>query len=153
MYKQFLRFILRWIVNSFAMYLCIRWFASESPEHVGLSLALLSGLIFSLVSSIIKPFATIVSLPITIVTLGFFQLIVNALMVSLAFWLIRDVSITFWGAFISAILISIINIFANVFLIPKEENKNRTATGQPRSNSGQRVRPKASGRDKITIDK
>ena len=116
--RQFAAFILRWIVSSFAMWVCIRLFAtSETPLADTFWTYVLAGLIFSVVNSVVKPFATLLSLPFIIFTLGLFVLIVNAAMVALTIWLLPDISISFGGAVLSALTISLINYLAN-FLVP-----------------------------------
>ena len=116
--RQFATFVLRWIVSSFAMWACIKLFATTTAAFQDtIWTYLLAGLIFSLVNSIIKPFATLMSLPFIVFSLGLFVLIVNAGMVALTVWLLPDVRMDFGGALLSTITISIINYLAN-FLVP-----------------------------------
>ena len=116
--RQFLSFILRWLVSSVAMYVCINFFAtfSEGSEVMRSSFWLYAaaGLIFSIVNTIVKPVATIFALPFIFITLGLFTILVNAAMVGLTIWLIPDVSMTFWGAIESCLLISLINYLVNL---------------------------------------
>ena len=76
----------------------------------------LAGLLFSIVNSVIKPIATIFALPMLFITLGVFTIVVNAAMVGLTIWLIPGVTISFGGAILSCILISIMNYLANFAL-------------------------------------
>jgi len=116
--KQLATFLLRWIVSSFAMWICIRLFATTTASFEStIWIYILAGFIFSLINSIIKPFATLLSLPFIVLTLGLFVLIVNAAMVALTIWLLPDISIGFGGAVLSALTISLINYLAN-FLVP-----------------------------------
>jgi putative membrane protein len=66
---------------------------------------------------VVKPVLTILSLPFIIVTMGIFVLIINAAMVALTIWLLPDVTMGFWQAVLSAIVISIINFLVNL-LVP-----------------------------------
>ena len=116
--RQFAAFLIRWIISSIAMYICINFFGSfkEGSEWMQSSfwLYLAAGLIFSLVNTVVKPIATILSLPLIFITLGLFTLIVNAAMVGLTILLIPGVTMSFWGAIGSCILISIINFLVNI---------------------------------------
>lgn len=116
--RQFLSFILRWFVSSVAMYVCINFFATfpEGSEELRTSfwLYLSAGLIFSVINTVVKPVATIFALPFIFITLGLFTILVNAAMVGLTIWLIPDVSMTFWGAIESCLLISLINYLVNL---------------------------------------
>jgi putative membrane protein len=71
--------------------------------------ALLVALILSVVNVTVKPILQILSFPITILTLGFFVLVINALMVMLVDYLIPDFSVKgFWTAMLFSIVNSII---------------------------------------------
>ena len=121
--QQLLPFLLRWLVSSFAMWVCIELFASTNYNFTDtLWTYILAGLIFSAVNAIVKPFVTLLSLPFIIFTLGLFVLIVNAAMVALTIWLIPGLHIDFGGAILSAIVISVINFLAN-FLVPGYSKK------------------------------
>lgn len=67
-------------------------------------------IIFSLVNLTIKPILKVLSLPITIVTLGLFSLVVNAVVLEIAFHFVRSASIGSFGtAFWASIVLSFIN--------------------------------------------
>lgn len=72
--------------------------------------ALIAAAILGLVNAFIKPVLFILTLPITIVTLGIFALILNVLMIGLAAWLSPGFTIDgFWDAALLAIIIAIVN--------------------------------------------
>ncbi len=116
--RQFLAFIIRWIISSIAMYICINFFGGfkEGAEWMRASfwLYLSAGLIFSLVNTVVKPIATIFALPLIFLTLGLFTLIVNAAMVGLTMLLIPGVTMSFGGAICSCLVISLINFLVNI---------------------------------------
>lgn len=119
--KQFLFFLLRWGISSLAMWVCISLFAvSDGPHNTWFFV--IAGLVFSLVNSFIKPLATMMALPLIILTMGIFSLIVNIGMVALTFWLLPGVHAGFWGVVLSSIAISLINSLVNL-LIPSYNKK------------------------------
>lgn len=71
------------------------------------------GLFLNIVDLFVKPFLTVISLPLTIITLGIFQLVVNSFMLELASYLSVNllgvgISIASFGsAFMGSILVSI----------------------------------------------
>lgn len=78
---------------------------------------LIVAVVFTLVNAVIKPIVQLLSLPLTILTLGLFLLVVNALMLMLTSWItttfdlfgaVYEVS-GFWAAFFGAIVIGLIN--------------------------------------------
>jgi putative membrane protein len=76
------------------------------------------GLIFGLVNAIVRPLVRLLSLPITILTLGLFTIVINAAMLYLTSWLsgYTPVHLTidsfFWTAVLAAIIISVISVVA-----------------------------------------
>ena len=89
-------------------------FPASSPRFCrGLGLFRLLGLFLNIVDSLVKPFLTVISLPLTIITLGIFQLVVNSFMLELASYLSVNllgvgISIASFGsAFMGSILVSI----------------------------------------------
>lgn len=101
-------FLIRVLVNALAIMLA----ASILPGiHVkGLVPALVGGLLLGLVNAVVRPVLIILTLPITLVTLGFFLLVLNAL----CFWLVASLVkgfyvAGFWAAFLGAIVVSIVS--------------------------------------------
>ena len=76
----------------------------------GLVAALVAAAILGFVNAIIKPVLFILTLPITLLTLGLFALVLNVLMLSLAAWLAPGFQIDgFWSAALLAIILAIVN--------------------------------------------
>lgn len=114
---QLFFFFMRWIFSSFGMWICITLFGQiVGPYDV--SLFIISGLVFSLINSFVKPFVTAMALPLIIFTLGAFTLIVNTAMVALAVWLLPNVSMSFGGAILSSLVMSIVNSLVNLATPP-----------------------------------
>lgn len=112
MRQQFAVFIVRWILNSFGLWVAVRLLgtgvsSAQVDESVGLFL--LAGLVFSLLNSVLRPIVIILSLPVIMVTLGLFILIVNGLMVWLAVQLTPGLSMTFLNSIFAGMLLSLIN--------------------------------------------
>jgi putative membrane protein len=69
---------------------------------------LVSAILLGIVNAIVRPIAIVLTLPITLVTLGFFLLIVNAAMVALVALLVPGFQIlTFGAAFLTALIVSL----------------------------------------------
>lgn len=79
-----------------------------------------SAIIVGLVNTFIKPIAQLISLPISVLTLGIFALIVNAAMLGLAAVLVPGWHIDgFWSAFWGAIILSLTSALLSAFFKPK----------------------------------
>lgn len=119
--KQILTFLLRWMASSFGMYVCITWLGKVNPESQEVfteswMLFAVAGLIFSIVNSIVKPIIKIFALPLAILTMGISTIIINTGMVVLTIYLLPGVEMTFWNAFISSAVMSVINAVLNLII-------------------------------------
>jgi putative membrane protein len=88
------------------------WVASKIVPGVsiddGWSL-LWAALVLGIINAVVRPVVIIMTLPLTILTLGLFLLIVNAGMLSLAAWLLDGMTVGgFWPAVFGAIVVSIV---------------------------------------------
>ena len=94
-----MRFMLNWLLTSIAI--AIATFLVPGIQPFGMADAWVCfafvGLFLNIVDSLVKPFLTVISLPLTIITLGIFQLVVNSFMLELASYL----SVNLLGAGIS----------------------------------------------------
>ena len=112
MKRQLLVFLLRWLLNSFGLWLAIRLFGngySHQTVDASIPIFLLAGLIFSVVNSIVRPIVIVLSPRAILVTLGLFTFIVNGLMVYISFLLTPGLQMTFWHSVLAGILLSLIN--------------------------------------------
>lgn len=115
-----MNFIIRWIVTALAVGAAV-WLV-PGIEVVGdtawVGIVILA-LVLSLINMSIKPILQILSLPVTVLTLGIFYLIVNTLLLYLAAWLANglfDIGFyiaTFGSAFVASIVISIVSALVN----------------------------------------
>ncbi|HEU0025968.1 MAG TPA: phage holin family protein [Ktedonobacterales bacterium] len=71
---------------------------------------LLLGIVVGVIDGLVRPIISLLSLPITILTLGLFQLVINALMLYLASFIIPAFKIdNFFWALIAGIVLAIIH--------------------------------------------
>lgn len=114
--NQILIFLLRWLVSSSGMWLCMRWFGHIHTTDV-FWLFIVAGLIFSLVNSVVKPLLTMLALPLIILSMGIFTIILNIAMVGLTIALLPGVEMGFGGAVLTTIVMSLLNGLVNL-LVP-----------------------------------
>lgn len=117
--KQIFTFLLRWLVSSFGMYLCISWLGTISPDSAATfaepwMLFAAAGLIFSLVNSIVKPLIKVLALPLAILTMGISTIVINTAMVILTIYLLPGVEMEIWAALVSSAVMSVINAVLNL---------------------------------------
>ena len=112
---QLLEFVLRWSLSTFGMWISITLFGIIIGDYTPW-LFVIAGLIFSLVNSVVKPLLTVVSLPLIVFTMGLFTLVINTAMVALAIWITPQVTMDFWGAVLSSLVMSLANGLVNLWL-------------------------------------
>ena len=69
-----------------------------------------AAIVLGIVNALVRPIAFILTLPITVVTLGLFLLVLNAGMVALVAWLIPGFQVSgFWTAVGAAVIVSLVS--------------------------------------------
>ena len=106
-----MRILINWILSALAV-----WVVSQLHLgiHVrGVGAALVAAVVIGFINATIGALLKVVTFPLTILTLGIFWLVINALMLELASVLMRPAfSVdSFFAAFWGAILLSLVNMF------------------------------------------
>jgi putative membrane protein len=125
--------IVRWLITAIAVAVAI-WIV-PGLEIVGIggtditvSIVVLAALL-ALLNTFIRPILQVISLPITIITLGIFALVVNTSMLYLASWLggnLFSISLnieSFLSALLASIIISVVSMILNA-LTGVNDNRN-----------------------------
>jgi putative membrane protein len=85
----------------------------------GTSGFILAAVMLGLVNAFIRPIALLLTLPITLVTLGLFLLVVNAAMFGLVAWMVDGFHVAgFWSAVFGSIVVSITAAIASWYIGP-----------------------------------
>ena len=100
-------FLTRWFVTTIAVAVAVQLTDMRADDWVSLIIA---ALLLGIINAVIRPVLLLLSLPFILVTLGFFILVVNALMLWLVGKIVAGFHVDgFWTAFFGAIIISIVN--------------------------------------------
>ena len=101
-----------------------QFYSSNSPEINRFTTALLVAMVLAFLNTIVKPILTILSLPITIFTLGLFLLVINALIILFADKLVDGFKVDgFWTALWFSLVLSLVSSFLNLFNKKEEDDK------------------------------
>lgn len=112
MKNQFLVFLVRWGLNSFGLWIATRLLGTGYDDRqieAGFWGFILAGLIFSLVNSIFRPIAVVLSLPAILLTLGLFVIIVNGVLVYITALIAPGIWLSFGNSILAGIILSLIN--------------------------------------------
>jgi putative membrane protein len=118
-----MNFLLRLLINGIVFYFIARYVPGIHAN--GFGSAVLAAFIFGIVNAIVRPIVLLLTLPLTIVTLGLFIIIVNALMFWLATWIAPGFKVDgFTPALYGGIIMTIVGLVTNHLL---KEQPVRTA--------------------------
>jgi putative membrane protein len=113
-----LGFLIRASIVALGLWLATAWVKGvtiDSPATL-----ILAGVLLGVVNSIVRPVAIVLTLPMTIVTLGLFLLVINAGMVALVAWMLPGMTVAgFWSAFWTAVIVSVVSIVGSWFVGPR----------------------------------
>lgn len=68
---------------------------------------LLFGVVLGFINAFIKPVVSMLSLPITCLTFGLFAIVINTVLYWLGAYITPDLEVTWWGALVGSVLVSI----------------------------------------------
>ncbi len=112
-----IRLIVHWILSAFA--LLIVTYIVPGIYLRGFGTALIAVIIIGLINATLGLLLKVITFPLTILTLGIFWLVINALMLEVASVLVPGFVVTsFLSAFVGAIVLSLINMIFRA-LLPK----------------------------------
>lgn len=115
-----MNFLIRWIATAVAVGAAVWLLPGISTVGPNGTMAIVIGaLVLSLINISIKPIVQVISSPISVLTLGLFYLVVNALLLELAAWASTalfgsGIEVASFGwAFVGSIIISIVSAIMN----------------------------------------
>lgn len=108
-------FLILWALNTLGLW--VADYVFEGIQFNGAGALWVSGLLLGLVNAVVRPVLILLTLPLTIVTLGLFLLVINALMVLLVAWLVSGFTVAgFWTGFFLAVFLSVFGWVTNLLL-------------------------------------
>lgn len=108
-------FLIRVLINAVAIYVV----AAVVPglEVSGVLAAIGAGLVLGLVNAIVRPILVVLTLPVTLLTLGLFIFVLNGVCLWLTSLLVKGFAVHgFWAAIFGALLISVVSWILNAFV-------------------------------------
>jgi putative membrane protein len=104
--------LIRWLVTTLAILMIPHLISGVRVEGIGSALA--AAAILGILNALIRPILIVLTLPLTIVTLGLFILVINALLFQFAGWMVSGLHIeSFWSALFGSLIVSIVSWIMN----------------------------------------
>lgn len=130
-----LKFMQNWLVNTFAVLVAVILLPGlhyEQPYQL-----FVASLLLGVLNAAVRPFLIFVALPLLVLTLGFFMIVINAVLLCFVGWMVAGFHVDgFWSAFFGAIIMGVVSLTLN-FLTGKRQTRIRLHTGRrPPSNDG-----------------
>ena len=114
------RFLVHWLLAAVA--LAVTAWILPGVRIETIASLFVAALVLGFLNAVLKPVLVLLTLPLTIVTLGFFYLVLNALLFALGAALVPGFVVTGFGwAFLGAILMSLLSMFLSGFAAEPRE--------------------------------
>lgn len=116
--------LIRWILNTLALFVVVTivpGFHYKSWITLAVAAAVLG-----VVNAIVKPVLFVLTFPLTVITLGLFLLVLNAIMLKITAWIVPNFRIEGWvAAIVGALLLSIVSLVTNRIGRPPAASERR----------------------------
>jgi putative membrane protein len=110
----------RWLLNAGALLLVAYLYPGVQVNDF--LAALVAALVLGLVNAVIRPLLVLLTLPVTLLTLGLFLFVINAFLFWLVAELVKGFTVSgFGGALIGSILYSLITLVTSWLLFPRRK--------------------------------
>jgi putative membrane protein len=108
-------FLIRILVNAAALAVATRLVPGVTVTGAGP--LLVAALVLGIVNAVVRPVLVVLTFPLTLLTLGLFLLVLNALSVWLTSAVVPGFIVaTFWSAFLTGLIVSIVSWILTAFL-------------------------------------
>jgi putative membrane protein len=116
-----MRLVINWLLSAIAL-LIVTQIVPGFVVH-SFTAALVAAAVIGIINATLGLFLKVITFPLTVLSLGVFWIVINALMLKFASVFVRGFEVrTFFAAFVAAILLSIINMLFH-WLAPRREER------------------------------
>jgi putative membrane protein len=128
MLDNLLPFLIQWATTALALWIASHIFRGMKFESTGA--LVVSALLLGFANAIVKPLLILLTLPLTLLTFGFFLLVINALVLLLVAALVKGFRLSgFWTAFWAAIFIWFVSLVIGIFVGSSAETTIQMPSG------------------------
>ncbi len=108
------RFLLHWLVVAIGLFATA--YVLPGVSVTSWTALAVAALVLGLVNAFVRPLLTLLTLPITVLTLGLFYLVVNGAAFALAAWVVPGFEVSGFGwAVLGALMVSLFSAFIGLF--------------------------------------
>jgi putative membrane protein len=126
-----MRTLARWFLNAIAI-IVAAWFV-PGVHLAGPGTALVAGALLGVVNMLVKPLLVLLTLPLTLVTLGLFLFVVNGVCLAATAALVPGFDLSgFWAAVGGALVVSVVSWILNGWILDPIGRHGRSSAGRLR---------------------
>ena len=105
--------LIRWLLNTLALFVVVFLLRPHVTASSMVALAI-AALVLGLLNAVVRPILFVLTLPLTIVTLGLFLLVLNAIMLEITAAIVPGFHIEGFGwAILGALVLAVVSVFTN----------------------------------------
>lgn len=110
-----MKILVRWLLCAAALLLVT--YVYSGVQIKGFTSAMIAALVIGLLNTVIRPILVVLTLPVTIITVGLFLFVVNGLMFWMASGLLGGFHVTgFWAAMLGALIYSALGLLVDALV-------------------------------------
>ncbi|MBI3811949.1 MAG: phage holin family protein [Nitrospirae bacterium] len=107
--------LIRWVINALALILISQMIKGIAVDNI--PAAFVAAAVLGVINAVLRPILILLTLPITILTLGLFALVINGFMLYIAGTIVKGFHVSgFWPSVFGALFLSLISWIANAFI-------------------------------------
>lgn len=112
-------FVIRALISAIGLWIATRWVSGIYIDDA--TTLVLAGALLGVINAVVRPIAIVLTLPVTIFTLGLFLLVVNTAMVALVAAMLPGFHIPggFWSAFATSLIVWITGWIGSLLIGPR----------------------------------
>ncbi|MGH8685959.1 MAG: phage holin family protein [Nitrosospira sp.] len=116
-----MEFLIHWGITALSLWLA--GFIFHGISFANKKSLFISALLLGFANAVIRPIVIILTIPLTLITFGFFLLVINALMMLLVSAIVPGFKISgFWTAFFASIFVTILSLVAGISIFQSGDN-------------------------------
>lgn len=115
--------LMMWLASAAAVWLTAELVPGVRVASFGAAMGV--AVVLGLLNALVRPLLVLLTLPVTVLTLGLFLLVINAAVVGLAAWFLAGFDVAgFWNALLAAVVLSVISTVLG-WILPDARAKPR----------------------------
>ena len=135
--------LIRWVTLTAAI--LVTAYLLDGIRVTGVFSALAAAALLGILNAFLRPIALILTLPVNVLTFGFFTFVINAVLLKLVSGIIRGFEVIgFWPAIFGSVLISLVSGALNMMV----QNQARRGPPEPRPSDGNVIDLEDRGNDR-----